>query len=105
MAAKRKRAKVAKLTLTQKVKLLAETLRKVQVVRFHEPDSDAMEYCAGCGRSPYNVPPHDPGCLVVEIYRVLALVSPARCSQCGTAGGVHREWCTGHPKRNGVISS
>jgi hypothetical protein len=42
-------------------------LRDVQFRCFHEPDPDNREYCAGCGRSPYNVPPHTPECIVPKI--------------------------------------
>lgn len=52
-------------------KALRALLVRIQKERYHEPNSDHMEYCAGCGQSPYNVPQHKNGCPVVEISRVL----------------------------------
>lgn len=69
-----KRTKPKQLTLQQKLTLLKDTLTLVQLKRYHYPDSDAREYCAGCGRSPYNVPAHDGDCLVVFIADVLKRV-------------------------------
>ncbi len=63
-----------KLTLKQKVQYLKDTLVLVQTKHYHEPNSDAREYCAGCGRSPYNVPPHTGDCIVVHIQEVLKKV-------------------------------
>lgn len=94
MTTKKKAA--PKLTLKQKVKLLTDVLIKVQAKRFREPDSDAMEYCAGCGRSPYNVPTHELGCIVVEISRTLAAVHPRPCRECGHSSGTHARWCLKH---------
>ena len=69
--ATKKVTKVRGLTATQKIKLMSALLTDLQKKRYHEPDSDSYEYCAGCQRSPYNVPPHDPGCFVVRIHEVL----------------------------------
>jgi hypothetical protein len=53
------------------LKPLAALLVEVFKKKYHYPDSDFMEYCAGCGRSPYYVPPHTEGCLVVRIVNAL----------------------------------
>lgn len=53
---------------------LVDLLRDIATRHFHEPDSDAYEYCPCCSRSPYNVPPHDDDCLVPRIADVLARV-------------------------------
>jgi hypothetical protein len=46
-------------------------LLRVQKHRYHEPNSDFLEHCEGCGRNPYNVPQHDADCLVPAIAKVL----------------------------------
>ena len=53
------------------IRKLRLTLSKVHKRTFHYPDSDAQQHCTGCGRSPHNSPPHQPGCLVVEVCKVL----------------------------------
>ena len=63
--------KTKALTVAQKLALAKQMLKEVQRIHFHYPDSDAKEYCAGCGRSPYNVPPHDAICIVVELSETL----------------------------------
>jgi hypothetical protein len=54
---------------------LRDVLARVQKHRYHYPDSDGLEYCAGCGRCPYWEPPHLDDCLVVAIDRVLKEVA------------------------------
>lgn len=49
-------------------------LLRLEQRRYHEPNSDWHEYCAGCGRSPYNVPPHKDDCLVVELAALLEIL-------------------------------
>jgi hypothetical protein len=72
-----KTGKLIRLTPKQQVVLLKGLLVECQTKHFHYPDSDAMEYCAGCGRSPYNVPQHDPGCIVPRISAALRSVEDA----------------------------
>lgn len=50
---------------------LIELLREVQKRHLREPNSDAMEYCPGCQRSPHNVPSHTADCLVPRISAAL----------------------------------
>lgn len=40
-------------------------------LKFREPDSDYMEYCKGCHRSPYNKPPHKEDCIVPRLLKFL----------------------------------
>jgi hypothetical protein len=54
------------------VRELRKLLLELQEKRFHEPDSDAREYCAWCRRSPHNVPPHNENCMVPRIRELLA---------------------------------
>jgi hypothetical protein len=61
----------APLKLRDKYIALRDLVLKLQKERYHFPNSDHMEYCAGCGRSPYNVPQHTEECLVLEVARVL----------------------------------
>lgn len=42
-------------------------LKRIQQKHLREPDSDLLERCHGCGRSPYNKPQHADGCLVPEL--------------------------------------
>lgn len=60
-----------KLTLKQRYVLLHELLLEVQKKEYHYPNSDHMEYCRGCHRSPWWDPAHDDDCLVVKIDKVL----------------------------------
>lgn len=71
---KAKKPAEKKLTTKQKLALCKEMLLKLQEKRYHEPDSDAYEYCNGCHRSPYNHPPHDADCLVPAIAALLKKV-------------------------------
>jgi hypothetical protein len=57
--------------LKEKVTKLRDMLLELQKTKYHYPNSDHMEYCAGCGRSPYNVPQHSDDCLVVRLARLL----------------------------------
>ncbi len=47
-------------------------LSAIQSKTLHKPNSDHREYCNGCGRSPYNVPPHDGDCLVPRLAALIA---------------------------------
>jgi hypothetical protein len=60
-----------KMTDKTKVRKLVALLKEIQELEYHEPNSDFYEYCNGCGRSPYNVPPHDEDCMVVKIWETL----------------------------------
>jgi hypothetical protein len=53
------------------IKSLKALLVEVQKKHLYEPNSDHHEYCPGCHRSPYNVPPHDPECLVPRLAKAL----------------------------------
>ena len=53
------------------VRRMRQMLLDFQQWRYHEPDSDAMEYCAGCNQSPYYTPPHLEGCRVVRLAALL----------------------------------
>jgi hypothetical protein len=55
----------------QAVRILRQLLEEVQKAYYHEPDSDAMQFCVGCGQSPYWLPQHKMPCLVVRIEDVL----------------------------------
>lgn len=57
--------------LRDKYQALRDLVLEIQKKKYHEPDSDWYEYCAGCGHSPYNYPQHKKGCLVVKVARVL----------------------------------
>lgn len=57
--------------LQGRVTKLRAMLVVIQRKHFHEPDSDFHEYCNGCGRSPFNEPPHKDDCLVPLIERLL----------------------------------
>jgi hypothetical protein len=57
------------LKLRQALELTSELLAAVKRQRFHEPNSDFMEYCNGCQTNPYV--PHAEGCLVPRIARAL----------------------------------
>jgi len=46
-------------------------LTEVQSTMFHKPDPARGEYCNGCGKSPYNVPQHAPGCIVPRLAALL----------------------------------
>ena len=67
LAGAKNRARMLQGRVTKLRAMLVEVQRK----RFHEPDSDSHEYCNGCGRSPYNEPPHKSGCLVPLIEKLL----------------------------------
>ncbi len=62
------------LTLKQKVAALKTILVEIQKKKYHYPNPDWHEYCAGCQRSPYNVPPHEPDCLVPRLAELLKKV-------------------------------
>lgn len=62
---------MSKAELEARVCELEALLVRVREERFHEPDSDFYEHCAGCGRSPYNQPRHKDGCLVPAIANAL----------------------------------
>lgn len=72
MAAKKTKPqpKLSTKALCRKYRSIIEELSKG---KYAFPNSDFHEYCAGCGRSPYNVPQHDDGCIVVRIHSVLAI--------------------------------
>lgn len=53
-------------------------LEAIRDRHFHEPDSDAMQYCADCRRHPYASPPHAEDCLVLRIAAEL----PPECDAC-----------------------
>lgn len=53
------------------VEKLIGLLKDIQNKVYHYPDLDAREYCAGCGKSPYNKPSHEPYCFVVRIDNIL----------------------------------
>ena len=48
-------------------------LQELAYKHYTSPDSDFMEYCTGCQRSPYANPQHSEDCLVVKIHKILAL--------------------------------
>ena len=94
------RPKKPKLSATEKVGILVSLVERIQVQHFHQPDSDAHEYCPGCGRSPYNEPPHADDCIVVKIERVIAKVyGDKKCDECGQAFSAHARWCPQNPWR------
>lgn len=66
--------RIKKMTSRGSITAMKRLLIEVQKKRFHYPDSDAQEYCNGCGHSPYNIPQHQPDCLVVAIDEVLKRV-------------------------------
>lgn len=49
---------------------LLELLKEIQKKHLRLPDSDAREYCSGCGNSPYNVPDHKEGCLALKLWEL-----------------------------------
>ena len=53
------------------VRELRKLLKELQEKKYHEPNSDHREYCAGCGRSPHQEPPHEEGCWVPRIAALL----------------------------------
>jgi hypothetical protein len=53
------------------IRELRAMLREIQQVHYHEPDSDSHEFCDGCGRSPYNEPPHTTNCIVPRLQQLL----------------------------------
>ena len=55
---------------------LVTALRKLRDRSFRYPNSDYYEYCS-CGRSPYNVPRHEPGCLTVMVNDLLDRIDHA----------------------------
>lgn len=55
---------------------LLAMLLELQKLKYHHPDSDRREYCAGCGNSPYNEPAHKPDCIVPRLSALLKRVSP-----------------------------
>ena len=61
--------------------------------RVIEPESDGHEYCVGCGRSPYNQPPHIPNCVVP---RLAAYVSELLAVETGKMNerATELEWLT-----------
>lgn len=68
-------AKKAKdLTLKQKAVAMRAMLVELRGMCYYYPDSDSREYCAGCGHSPYNIPAHAPGCVVVRLSDLLKRV-------------------------------
>ncbi len=71
-------AGMTRMTLIQQVAALRSMLEAVQKHRYHEPDSDARQYCNGCGRSPYATPPHDANCLVPRIAKLLRETSSTK---------------------------
>jgi hypothetical protein len=61
-----------KLAATQlKLARAKACLLHIKANLLHEPDVDAMQYCACCHRSPYNKPPHTPECLVPHLAKII----------------------------------
>lgn len=85
--------KPKRLTLRQKVDLLNCLVLDMRRARYHFPNSDFYEYCAGCGRSPHYVPAHTETCLVVRVHRTLKLVNDKPCKVCNDTDGNHTSWC------------
>jgi hypothetical protein len=65
---------MVKLTAKKKMALAIEMLESIHNNELRFPDSDAHEYCKGCGRSPYNVPAHADGCKVVKLALLLKAI-------------------------------
>jgi hypothetical protein len=50
---------------------MLDLLREVQARDYHNPDTDAMQYCFGCGGNPNHTPKHSDDCIVVRIAQLL----------------------------------